>query len=155
MLPDDVSIFFWQRLYSRCCSPKEKFGKMSSISLCEILTSLPSYPPPSIYIYNIPWMSVLSEDIRTRLLGILGIRVVAPSLELLSRSAHILLDIYFKSSNRMIKEMPYNLTFNRKLFPRWQMLFVFYHRILKPPTKRIIPTYLIFEGNKKPERVCL
>ena len=85
---------------------------MSSISLREILPSLPSYPPPSI-----PWMSVLSEDIRTRLLGILGIRVVAPSLELLSRSSHILLDIYFKSSNRMIKEMPYNLTFNRKLFP--------------------------------------
>ena len=72
--------FYQYRLYSRYCSPKEKFGKMSSISLCEILPSLPSYPPPSI-----PWMSVLSEDIRTWLLGI---RVVAPSLELLSRSAY-------------------------------------------------------------------
>ena len=107
-----MSFFFKTDSIPGALLPKEKFGKMSSISLREILPSLPSYPPPSI-----PWMSVLSEDIRTRLLGILGIRVVAPSLELLSRSAHILLDIYFKSSNQMNKEVPYDLIFNRKLFP--------------------------------------
>ena len=78
-----MSFFFKTDSIPGALQPKEKFGKMSSISLREILPSLPSYPPPSI-----PWMSVLSEDIRTRLLGILGIRVVAPSLELLSRSVH-------------------------------------------------------------------